>query len=239
MVSVCIATYNGGEMLRTQLASILPQLSPTDEIVISEDGDLEETRKLVADITTVRCVVVEGPRVHSPIYNFENALRRAKGDIIFLSDQDDKWCEGKVATMCAALKDCECVCSDCYVTDKAFNITAPSFYGVVGKREGKFFNLLRHNCYLGCCMAFRRTVLEKALPFPKKLPMHDIWIGNVSAFFYRLRFIDDKLILFRRHGENASSTAGKSDSSFLQKIQYRYQVIKGLCMICFRNKRKH
>ena len=234
MVSVCMATYNGGEMLRTQLASILPQLSPADEIVISEDGNLEDTRRLVAGITSVSCVVVEGPRIQSPIYNFENALRHAKGDIIFLSDQDDKWCEGKVATMCAALEDCECVCSDCYVTDRDFNVVAPSFYGVVGKRDGRFFNLLRHNCYLGCCMAFRRKVLEKALPFPKNLPMHDIWIGNVSAFFYRLRFIDDKLILFRRHGDNASSTAGKSNYPLLRRLQFRYQIIKGLCVARFR-----
>ena len=38
MRSVCIATFNGGAYLKEQLDSILKQLSPEDEVIISDDG---------------------------------------------------------------------------------------------------------------------------------------------------------------------------------------------------------
>ena len=38
MISVCIATYNGAQFVRQQLESILPQLAPSDEVIVSDDG---------------------------------------------------------------------------------------------------------------------------------------------------------------------------------------------------------
>lgn len=230
MISVCLATYNGGDMLKVQLESIVDQLSDNDEIVISEDGDLGKTRALVDEIPFHNIKVIEGARAGNAIYNFEKSLHHSSGDIIFLADQDDKWLPGKVECMVKALQDADCVCSDCIVTDGGFNVISDSFYSVVGMKPGKYFNLLHRNCYLGCCMAFRRVVLKKALPFPKNLPMHDIWIGNVAAFFYRMKFINEKLILFRRHGHNSSSTAGKSPYSLASKFGFRYQIIKDLML---------
>jgi len=234
MISVCIATYNGGEMLRVQLESIVSQLSLDDEVVLSEDGDMETTKELVASFSYPNIRVVEGCKKKSPIYNFENCISHAKGDIIFLADQDDKWIPGKVACMVEALADADCVCSDCIVTDGDFNVTNESFYQHLGMKPGKYFNLLRRNCYLGCCMAFRSTILTKVLPFPANLPMHDIWIGNVAAFYYRMKFIDDKLILFRRHGHNSSSTANPSPYTILQKLNFRIQIVKSLIIAKFR-----
>jgi GT2 family glycosyltransferase len=230
MISVCIATYNGGEMLKVQLESIACQLSAQDEIVISEDGDIAKTESLVGAMGVSNVRIVEGARVGSPIYNFENCIKQAKGEIIFLSDQDDKWLPGKVKCMVDALQDADCVCSDCIVTDGDFKVTNDSFYALLGTKSGKYFNLLQRNCYLGCCMAFRREILKKVLPFPKNLPMHDIWIGNIAAFYYRMKFIDDKLILFRRHGKNSSSTASKSPYNVWKKIEFRVQIIKDLLL---------
>ena len=234
MISVCLATYNGGDMLRIQLESIITQLSDEDEVVVAEDGDVDAVRTLIARLPFANIKVIEGAHRGNAIYNFEKSILHSSGEIIFLADQDDKWLPGKVSCMVDALADADCVCSDCIVTDGEFNVTSPSFYSVVGMKPGKYFNLFTRNCYLGCCMAFRRRVLDKALPFPKNLPMHDIWIGNVSAFFYRMKFIDDKLILFRRHGNNSSSTASRSPYSLFAKLSFRFQMVKDLLIACTR-----
>lgn len=75
------------------------------------------------------------------------------------------------------------------------------------QKEGVFRNIV-HNNYLGCCMAFRKEVLRVALPFPAKIAMHDIWLGLCASAFFSTIFIPDKLIRYRRHGNNASDTAG-------------------------------
>ena len=228
MVSVCMATYNGAEYIQEQLQSILSQIGLEDEIVISDDGSTDATLEVIKSIGSPCIRIVQGPRMKSPSKNFENALAHAKGDVIFLCDQDDVWQPNKVAVMLQALKTAACVVSDCRVVDAQLNVMDPSFYQVVRKHEGRWYNLLVRNCYLGCCMAMRREVLDKALPFPKTVPMHDIWLGNVAAFYYSLRFIPDNLMVYRRHGKNASTTSDPSASSLRQKLVYRYQIVAGL-----------
>ena len=223
-----MATYNGAVYIKEQLESILSQIGPEDEIVISDDGSTDATLEVIKSIGSPCIRIVQGPRMKSPSKNFEHALAQAKGDIIFLCDQDDVWQPNKVAVMLQALKTAACVVSDCRVVDAQLNVMDPSFYHVVRKHEGRWYNLLVRNCYLGCCMAIRREVLDKALPFPKTIPMHDIWLGNVAAFYYSLRFIPDNLMAYRRHGKNASTTSDPSASSFMQKLAYRYQIVAGL-----------
>lgn len=128
-----------------------------------------------------------------------------------------------------------CVISDANVTDGNLTETCHSFFQLNRTKSGKWYNLLIKNGYLGCCMAFRKELLDLAIPFPEDTPMHDIWLGNVAAFKFNVCFIPQSLILFRRHGHNSSSTARKSTSSLKDKINFRYAICKGL----FKLKNKH
>ena len=106
MISVCIATYNGENYIRQQLMSILPQLSEDDEIVVSDDHSSDRTNEVIMSINDPRIHLFTHDATIEPIftidrstYNFANALSHAKGDIIFLCDQDDYWLPEKVKTM--------------------------------------------------------------------------------------------------------------------------------------------
>lgn len=228
MISVCIATYNGARYIGEQLASILKQLSAEDEVVVSDDGSTDGTLDIVRSLNDRRIRIVDGPRRHSPTLNFEWALRNAKGEYVFLADQDDVWLEGKVRRCMEELQKCDCVVSDAKVTDSCLNTTSESLFKLMHVRRGRLSNLLWRNGYTGCCMAFRREVLSKALPFPTDIPMHDIWIGNVAAFCGRLRFIDDRLLLFRRHDATASCNGKGSSYSLWQKLSFRWHTLKNI-----------
>lgn len=228
MISVCIATYNGEKYIAEQLRSIAVQLGEGDEIVISDDLSQDGTLDIIKNLNLPMVRVVKGPCLRSPIPNFEHALREAKGDYIFLCDQDDVWEPNKVECMMKALKHADCVVSDCWVTDGNLKVKADSFYVLNRTRTGKFYNLFLKNGYLGCCMAMHRRVVERSLPFPKNIPMHDIWIGNVAAFNFKVAFIPDRLIRFRRHDCNNSVTAKKSHYSLMRKMEFRWVVLKEL-----------
>lgn len=228
MISVCIATYNGARYIGEQLASILKQLSAEDEVVVSDDGSTDGTIDIVRSLNDRRIRIVDGPRRHSPTLNFERALRNAKGEYIFLADQDDVWLEGKVTRCVEELQKCDCVVSDARVTDSFLNTTSESLFQLMHVKRGRLSNLLWRNGYTGCCMAFKREVLSKALPFPTDIPMHDIWIGNVAAFCCRLHFIDDRLLLFRRHDTTASCNGKGSTYSLWQKLSFRWHTLKNI-----------
>ena len=223
-----MATYNGEKYIRQQLDSILPQLGAGDEVVISDDASTDKTVEIVQSLNDHRIRIINGPQKGSPVPNFEHVLYAAKGDIIFTADQDDIWHHDKVSTTLQYLQLADCIISDCHVVDAEGDLIADSFFQINHTKRGKWHNLLVHNGYLGCCMAFKRDLLEKALPFPSSTPQHDIWLGNVAAFHFRVMFINDRLIAYRRHAGNASPTAGKSTSSLIEKFNYRWAIIKGL-----------
>ncbi len=227
MISVCIATYNGAKFLHEQLDSILCQLGVNDEIIISDDSSTDNTLEIIRSYKDRRIRVLPHNKFFSPIFNFENALKHAKGDYIFLSDQDDIWMDNKVEKMMEALQHFVLVVSDCYVVDKDCHIIRNSFFKEK-PTTGILKNLIKNN-YLGCCMAFRKELLAKVLPFPKRIAMHDIWLGLCAALFYDTVFIPDKLIMYRRHGGNASPTAEKSKYGLKYKISYRIDMI--ICLI--------
>lgn len=228
MISICIATYNGARYIGEQLASILKQLSAEDEVVVSDDGSTDGTLDIVRRFNDHRIRIVDGPQRHSPTLNFEWALRNAKGEYIFLADQDDVWLEGKVRRCVEELQMCDCVVSDARVTDSLLNTTSESLFQLMHVRRGRLSNLLWRNGYTGCCMAFKREVLSKALPFPTDIPMHDIWIGNVAAFCGSLHFIDDRLLLFRRHDAAISCNGKESNYSLWQKLSFRWHTLKNI-----------
>ena len=99
MISVCIATYNGSKYIKEQIDSILPQLDECDEIIVSDDSSTDNTLSILKSYHDRRIIIFTNQKFNSPIYNFENALKHAKGDIIFLSDQDDIWEFNKVQVM--------------------------------------------------------------------------------------------------------------------------------------------
>ena len=112
MISVCIATYNGERFIERQIISILNQLGSEDEIVIADDGSTDNTLAILKRLNDSRLRVVEGAHRHSPIWNFERALEQAKGEYIFLADQDDVWMPEKVAVTMNYLQKYDCVVSD-------------------------------------------------------------------------------------------------------------------------------
>ena len=96
MISVCMAIYNGEKYIKEQIDSILMQLSNEDELVISDDSSNDRTLDIIAEYNDRRIKVLHHiPAIGNSFVkakaNFENALSVAKGDYIFLSDQDDVW----------------------------------------------------------------------------------------------------------------------------------------------------
>ncbi|WP_394775110.1 glycosyltransferase family 2 protein [Flavobacterium sp.] len=231
-ISVCIATYNGGKFIKEQLDSILLQLNTSDEIIISDDGSSDNTLEILESYNDSRIKIFRNS-FRNIILNFEFALKQAKGDYIFLSDQDDVWLPNKVKVFLYSLTSYDVVVSNCKVVNANLEIINESFFQLNNSKKGLLSNLIK-NSYLGCCLAFKKEVLIKALPFPKTIPMHDIWLGFVSELFFKSKFIEEPLLLYRRHGKNESPTAENSPYNLFLKLKFRLNIIKYLPALYFK-----
>ncbi len=221
MISVCMATYNGQKYIKEQIDSILDQLGDNDELIVSDDGSTDNTVAILLSYQDNRIKVYQNTGSHGVNANFSNSLRHANGEYIFLADQDDVWMPDKIRVCLDALEVNDCIVHDAIVVDENLDVISPSFSQAHNSKAGFINNLVR-NSYLGCCMAFRRKVLDKCLPVPNTTSFfHDNWIGSIADLKYNLEFIPYKGILFRRHKENTSFTAKKSKYTRFQQLKNR------------------
>jgi hypothetical protein len=129
-----------------------------------------------------------------------------------------------VEVMLTALEKVDlCVC-DCELIDSNGEILYPSFFQLNHSKKGFIKNLIK-NSYLGCCMVFKQEVLKYVLPFPSDIAMHDIWIGLCVELLGKSLFLKDRLVKYRRHGNNVSTTGEKSNFGIIYKVQYRLKFL--------------
>jgi glycosyltransferase involved in cell wall biosynthesis len=226
-----MAIKNGEPFLAAQIESILPQLKSDDELIISDDHSTDRSIELIQKFNDIRIKLFTNSG-EGLISNFENSLRKSSGRYIFLADQDDVWEPNKIEMMTRQLHAFDLVVCDCELVDEDLIQSNESFFELNGSRKGFVNNLIR-NSYMGCCMAFHRKILDKALPFPKNLLVHDGWIGLVGELYFTKTFIKEKLVRHRKHKDNASFTGTKSKISFSNRINYRIRLILNLLSLYY------
>ena len=219
-ISVCMATYNGEKFIQQQIDSILEQLSDRDELIISDDGSTDSTISIIKKYDDKRVFLYTNSGINGVAHNFENALRHASGDFIFLSDQDDIWEADKVSTLVKELANYDCVLHNAYLIDAAGDFLENDLFSIYKSRKGYIKNLFR-NTFVGCCMAFKKELLKNILPIPKEITMHDMWIALIAEKKGETKLISDKLIQYRRHDNNASTTSNKTKFSKYYQLKYR------------------
>jgi glycosyltransferase involved in cell wall biosynthesis len=235
MISVCIPTYNGDKFIWEQLNSILRQLGANDEVVISDDGSTDDTLGVIAAFNDSRIKVYHNSRTTArqkyrfmyTTLNVENSLNYAQGDVIFLADQDDIWLENKVCLLLEQLQSNDLVTSDCTIIDEQGDMINSSYFTLIGAAPGLLKNL-KVNSYLGCCMAFRKELLNHILPISKYQVPHDIWIGLLAEIYGTVSFVPVPLVAYRRHGRNVSPSGGISGNSLYFKVAYRFILLFSL-----------
>lgn len=229
-----MATYNGTAWIDLQLQSILSQLGADDEVVVIDDGSTDNTVGKVRGYGDPRIRVLRNERNLGVDATFERAISEARGDFIFLSDQDDMWYPQKVARVLELFRtnpDATLVLSDARIVDGGGNVIRESYFADRGRFVPGVLAGIVKSKFLGCAIAFRSELKGKILPFPLPIPGHDMWIGVVNELYGRTVFTPEPLIAYRRHGRNASPSTRQG---LLQMIVWRWQLVRGLLSVVLR-----
>ncbi len=224
-----MSTYNGEKYLKRQMDTILEQLEQDDELVISDDSSTDGTIEIIKSYKDERIRLFANNLFKSPVYNLEFALKQAQGEYIFLSDQDDIWLPGRVQKVKERLQENDLVVCNASIVDQDEKVIHESYFSWKGSGPG-FWKNLKKNSFLGCSMALNRKVLNAVLPFPRYVIMHDVWIGLVAESIGKVLFLDEKLIMYRRHADNVTAAihrddAHLSDFSLAFKLWYRLALL--------------
>ena len=218
MISVALCTYNGEQYIRQQVESILNQTLPVDEIVVCDDGSTDHTLSIIESLREKTPVAIRIHRNETNLgvcANFQKAVNLCKGDIIFLSDQDDVWHNDKVEIIVNYFnhnRQKQVVFTDGQLIDGSgkaiFNGKLWKCFGVNDKCLKQIENGLGmeifafENRATGATMAIRRG-FEYTSSFSKFCIddiLHDGALAMLALIDNRLGHIDKCLIDYRIHG---------------------------------------
>lgn len=222
-ISVAMATYNGEAYLKEQLDSIMIQLNKDDEVIISDDGSNDGTCEMI------KSYMEKDERIRfyrntrkGIISNFENAILHTKNDIIFLADQDDVWTSDKVIKFKELFikENPVLILSNYYIVDEKLVVRGQKNIDI--KALG-VFQTIKKNQYIGASIAFQRKLISEALPFPEKIPMHDMWLGLIASYKFKVKILSDNTLYYRRHSKTATNFKG---ASLGKKVKWRIDLVK-------------
>jgi glycosyltransferase involved in cell wall biosynthesis len=238
MNSVCIAVYNGSKYINQQLSSILVQISENDEVIIIDDASTDDTVNVINNIVDIRVTLHKNDLNMGVIFSFDRAIRLAKGNIIYLADQDDIWHDDKINVFTKIFFDNPTITlllSDANIIDAKGKSIHESFFELRGDFSTGILSNCIKNKYLGCVMAFRSDMLDYIIPIPPDIPMHDMWIGLINSIFGNVLYVDMKLVGYRRHDNNATSF---KHSGGFQMLKWRLVLLYRLFQRNFKMKIK-
>lgn len=223
MISIVIATYNGERYIEKQLNSLRMQTLPADEVVIIDDCSTDNTATVVSNY-------IEAHRLESWNFsknasnrgykkNFYDGIKKVSGDIVFLCDQDDEWCLTKIQLMVSIMSDNP----DILALNSGVSLIDGESRTIKTVNDRNYYNcnflyskepierityfnfayLIKHNISPGCTMAIRKEIQEAFLEtYNSKLP-HDWHLNMIAAAKNGCAFVNEVLIHYRRHNNNA------------------------------------
>lgn len=204
-ISIAMATYNGAQYIQEQLQSFVDQTRQPDELIITDDCSTDQTEAIVREFAKTAHFTVEFHRNQKNLGycgNFNAALMKTTGHLVFLSDQDDVWFPEKIEHMIGVAErnpQALVVMNDAALTDGGLNEV-----GLTKAGQIRSAGMSLESFVMGCCCAVHRELLDLALPIPKGFRAHDSWLVRIAEGL-EAKVVDNRVLqYYRRHESNES-----------------------------------
>lgn len=211
-----MGTYNGERFLKEQLESITAQTLPPAELVVCDDGSIDDTFAILESFAHRAPFPVRIHRNERNLgyrANFVKCASLCSGDLIAFCDQDDVWRDNKLSDVQS-------------IFEKDPSVLAVFHNSMVTNANGSELRLFYQSppCPAKCPpltlppiffpFGFSQTIrssLLLALPFrdrtpdwfdPKQSAAHDLFFFALASSVGTIAYIDHPLVDYRQHGNN-------------------------------------
>jgi len=205
LISIVLCTYNGADFLEKQLQSIYAQSYPNLEIILSDDASSDATKNILEKYKNHPATIINFNKKNIGFAkNFEYGATLSTGEYIAFCDQDDIWMPQKIEKLYAAIGNHSLVYSDSRLIDEnenALHKNLSDFRKLQNIYTSKGFAFF--NAVSGHTMMAKREILAYSLPTPAGY-YHDWWFALQATNLNGVKFLDEKLTLYRQHDKNVT-----------------------------------
>lgn len=217
--SVVLSTYNGEKYLEELLDSLRKQTYQPDEVLIFDDGSTDKSVFLITEYIRKWKLNTWKLSVNKSnlgwMKNFYQGILSANGSFIFPCDQDDIWDKNKIKEMLQVMESnsrIQLLCCDyeTFYMDGARKYEKRRTSKI--KNDGAIENIDFKRGFLfvdrpGCTYCIRKELV----PYMNQMYFdgypHDALAWRAAALNDGLFIYHKQLIRFRRHSNNASTSA--------------------------------
>lgn len=216
-ISAIIPAYNNADYIADAIHSILKQTHPVDEIIVIDDGSIDNTEQVVHGLSTD--IIYYKQVNQGPSAARNQGIKLAKGDWIAFLDADDQWTPNKIELQLdnlirfPALK---LIAGDMAEIDKAGDVLVESVLAKHHLRQG-FQDLeggplenaaasLLHKNFIptGTVLVWREALLVAGL-FNENIRFgEDLELWVKIAVRYPITCLPACLMLRKQHGNNTT-----------------------------------
>lgn len=228
LVSVVVAVYNGENVIRETLDSILQQTYRNIEVIVIDDASTDNSKKIIESYKDSRIKAIFLEKNHNICYAGNLGFQKATGKYVAIAGHDDVWKQDKLEKQISFLEEHPNY-SVCFtwvdIIDEKGNLNSAKWRELYKKfcsdnlewnqwsrkliTEGNYF------CAPSACI--RREFLEKTGYYRYALVQlqdYDLWIRLLSEG--PVYVLQEKLTYYRRFNE-----AGRNLSTISMETQNR------------------
>lgn len=204
-IDILMAAYNGEAYIAQQLRSLQNQTFTEWRLIIHDDGSSDKTVdiiKIFAEEDKRIKIVEDGIRFRCSELNFMHLFKFSTSPYITFCDQDDIWLENKLQEMYDVISNSNvqiphAVYCNSYVYDtKSAQISGHTTICHPRKLKDLLF---MNGGIQGCALMFNASLREICKNQPEIIAMHDHLITMAALTFGKLSYVDQRLMLYRRH----------------------------------------
>jgi len=207
-VSVIIPTYNRANLIEKAIKSALKQTYKDFEIIVVDDGSIDNTEEIVKDFTDFRIHYICHKHNQGVSAARNTGIKTCRGEYIAFLDSDDEWLPGKLDKQIKVLQsessEVGVVHSDLlYIDENGKNMNK-----LRNPKKGGYIyeDLLGKNC-VGppSTLLIKKECFNRVGLFDNLLNAQEDWDMYIRiAKYYKFTFIKIPLVKYRKHPSQIS-----------------------------------
>ena len=245
-VSIIIPCYNSAGTILETLSSVETQTNLPDEVIIVDDGSIDDTKKVLNDYLKSSVLNIQYYcQEHSGVSVARNlGIHRSQSDILIFLDADDCLCKFFVETCKNAFAEGYDCLFGLYTRKKTQLVNEKLSYSLVdGMWAMKTFMMKKDKFHTSAFAYSRRVVFDNDIEFTPSRKYGEDWefTTKVMDCSFKYAFINSP-VLFYRPSNNSAMTrivyeridaiyAGEDALLFLKKRNSPFAIIFGEYMI--------
>ncbi len=176
-VSVVIPTFNRAHILGRAIESVLNQTYTDLELIVVDDGSVDDTEAIVAKIPDTRLRYVRQARNRGVSAARNRGIAEARGEWLAFLDSDDLWLSHKLERQFAALSGVDCVASYCGLLriDGKNETRIPYSADGINSGARPWPSLLMDGLWFSQTWLVPRRVMTAAGPFDERMSIWEDW----------------------------------------------------------------